>query len=115
MMSFADELREKTEEALIILEEHYKKVAEVEYIACKGDAFEAAKCGKYEIDTCSSIYEDGDEIAERIADMCVNKLKSCGLSVERKMARKTDKVIDGCNEYIIPIHISWYPESKGSK
>lgn len=115
-MNYADELRKKTEEALLDLKEMREQVAKSKCVECKEESWKAAEQGKYETTICLYIYEESVEMASIIADMCVNELKSCGLSVEREIARECDdgKTIDGYKECSVPIHISWYPESEES-
>lgn len=115
-MNYADELREITEKTLLNLKEMREKIAEMKYVECKKATFKAAKRGKYETTICLHIYEDSDEMANRIVEMCIKRLKSCGLSVIGNTASKSNSIPreDGCMEYNATIYISWYPESEKS-
>jgi hypothetical protein len=115
-MTYADELRKKTEEALLDLKETREQLAESCCIQCKKTAFKAAERGKYETTIRVYIYEENDEMARMIADMCVDELKSCGLSIVRDAVRESDdgEIIDGYVKYSVDIHASWYPESEES-
>lgn len=115
-MNYADELREVTEKALLNSKEIREKIAEAKCVECKKATFKAATRGKYETTVCLNIYEDSDKMANRIVEMCIKRLKSCGLSVIGNTASKSNSILreDGCVEYNATIYISWYPESEKS-
>lgn len=115
-MNYADELREVTEKALLDSEEIREKIAEGKCVECKKATFKAAARGKYETTVYLHIYEYSDEMANRIVEMCIKRLKSCGLSVIGNTSSKSNSILreDGYVDYSVPIYISWYPESEKS-
>lgn len=115
-MNYADELREVTKKALLDSEKIREKIAEAKCVECKKATYKAATRGKYETTICLHIYEDSDEMANRIVEMCIKRLKSCGLSVIENTVSESNSILreDGCVEYNVSIYISWYPESEKS-
>lgn len=115
-MNYADELRKVTEKALLDSKEIREKIAEMKCVECKQAAFKAAERGKYETNVSLYVYEDSDEMANRIVEMCIKRLKSCGLSAIGNTASKSNSIPreDGCMEYNATVYISWHPESEKS-
>lgn len=107
-MNFVDELRKKTKESTHVLEENHKRVAKIKCEECKEKALDAAKRGKYKVKIWLYIFEENAKAAGEIADMCIDELKSCGLSAKRKSVRSSGEIIGNYKEYSVPISVSWH-------